>query len=47
MGVIESCGGAYPSVSNYRGIVPSVLVIGLLMWSHRTKSIAIVAKDGR
>lgn len=47
IGLVESCGGAYTSVSDYRGIVPYAVVIGLLMWSHRTRSVAIVAKDGR
>jgi len=47
IGLVEACGAAYPSVSNYRGIVPFAMVIALLMWSHRSRSVAIVAKDGR
>jgi branched-chain amino acid transport system permease protein len=47
IGVIEACGAAYPAVSDYRGILPYALVIALLMWSHRSRTVAIVAKDGR
>ena len=45
--MIEACGAAYPAVSDYRGILPYALVIALLMWSHRSRTVAIVAKDGR
>ena len=47
IGVVEACGAAFSSLSDYRGIVPYAAVIALLMWSHRSRSVPIVAKDGR
>lgn len=47
IGVVESCGAAFESISDYRGILPYLLVIVMLLWTHRSRSITIVAKDGR
>lgn len=47
IGVVESCGAAYSWLSDYRGIVPYALVIAVLMWWHRSRTVPITAKDGR
>ena len=47
IGVVESCGAAWKSVSDYRQTIPFAAVILLLLWSHRSRSIPIVMRDGR
>ena len=47
LGVVESCGAAWKSVSDYRQIIPYAAVIVMLLWSHRSRTIPIVMRDGR
>jgi branched-chain amino acid transport system permease protein len=47
LGVVESCGAAWQSVSDYRQIIPYMAVVLMLLWSHRSRSIPIVMRDGR
>lgn len=47
LGVVESCGAAWKSISDYRQIIPYAAVILMLLWNHRSRSIPIIMRDGR